>query len=67
MRHNPCFGIMSQLMVKAVVIILLAVKCGGCRDTDNIILGRVAGGKSRVVDGAEPGILNDGSRPFVRL
>ena len=66
MRHNPSFGIMSQLMVKGVVIVLLAVEGGGRRDADHVIPGRVAGGESRVVDRAEPGIFHDGSRPFVR-
>ena len=66
MRHNPCFGIMSQFMVKGVVVVLLAVEGGGRRDADNIIRGRVEGGESRVVDRTEPGIFHDGSRPFVR-
>ena len=58
---------MGQLMVEGVVVVLLAMKCGGCRDADYVILGRIAGSKSRVVDGAEPGIFNDGGRLFERL
>ncbi len=58
---------MSQLVVEGVVVVLLALEGGGCRDADNVILGRIAGGKSRVVDGAEFGILDDGSRLFVKL
>jgi len=67
MRHNPSFGIMCHLVVKGVVVILLAVECGGCRDADDIIPRRVAGGKSRMVNRTELGVFNDGSRPFVRL
>ena len=67
MRHNPSFGIMSHLVVKGVVVVLLAVEGGGSRDADHVILGRVAGSESPVVNRAEPRILDDGSRPFVRL
>jgi len=58
---------MCHLVIKSVVIVLLAVEGGGCRDADHIIPGRVAGGKSRVVDEAKSRILEDGSRLFVRL
>ena len=58
---------MNQLVVEGVVVILMAMKCGGCRDADYVILGRIAGSKSRVVDGAEPGIFNDCGRLFERL
>jgi hypothetical protein len=57
----------SQLVVQGVVVILMAMKCGGCRDADYVILGRIAGSKSRAVDGAEPRIFNDCGRLFERL
>jgi hypothetical protein len=67
MRHNPSFGIMNQLVVEGVVVILMAVEGGGRRDADYVILGRIAGSKSRVVDGAEPRIFNDCGCLFERL
>ena len=49
-----------HLVVKGVVVVRPAVKRGRSRDADHVILGRVAGGKPRMVDGAEFGILHDG-------
>ena len=66
MRHNPSFGIMNHLVVKGVVVVLPAVKGGGGGDADHVVRRRVAGGKSFEVDGAKPGIFNDGSCFFER-
>ena len=52
--------------IKAMVIVLLAAEDGGCRGADHVIIGQVAGRESRVLDRAEPGVFNYGSRPFER-
>ncbi len=57
----------EHLVIKAVVVVLLAVERGRRRDADHVVVRRVEGGESAVVDRAEPGVFNDDSRPFVRL
>ena len=54
----------SEFMVEGMVVVLVAMEGVGRGDADDIIRGRVAGGKSRVVDRAEPGIFPRWQRPF---
>jgi hypothetical protein len=56
----------NHLAVKAVVVVLPAVECGGPRNADHAILGRILRGKSRVVDRAELRFFDNGGGPFQR-
>ena len=57
----------GHFMVKGVIVVLLAVKGGGRRDADHVILGGVISSESCVMDRTELRAFDDGSGSFERL